>query len=172
MSFVRAASKAGAFILYDPNIRSPHKDEINELRALIYENISLANMVRGSNEDFKTILDISSGAEAYELIKAQGCDYLVYTRSNVCVEIHHPEGMTEIKVPSVETLSTIGAGDSFNAGLIYELFQSEGPSKNISAVKLEKMARTAISFGSHVCTHYENYISEDFAETMILDSRF
>ena len=44
MSFVRAASKAGAFILYDPNIRSPHKVEINELRALIYENISLANI--------------------------------------------------------------------------------------------------------------------------------
>ena len=68
-----------------------------------------------------------------------------------------------MKVPAVETVSTIGAGDSFNAGLIYELFRSGEKLHDISSEGLEKIVKTAIRFGSHVCTHYENYISESFA---------
>jgi hypothetical protein len=33
--------------------------------------------------------------------------------------------------------------------------------------KLENMVQTAISFGSHVCMHYDNYISEEFAREIL-----
>ena len=163
ISFVKEAKAAGATILYDPNIRSPHKDGINELRELIYENLSLADIVRGSDEDFNTIFDITDGESAYDITKRFDCKTLIYTKSNTGVEIHHPGGMIEMKVPAVNTVSTIGAGDSFNAGLIYELFNSNEELHDISVDGLEKIVKTAISFGSHVCTHYENYVSESFA---------
>ncbi len=165
VSFVTAARDAGALIMYDPNMRSPHKDEIGSLKEFIYENLSLADIVRGSDEDFNTIFDIDKGIDAYDILRKYDCNYLIYTKSNTGVEIHHPKGITLLKVPVVETISTIGAGDSFNAGVIYELFRSGEKLHDISSEGLEKIVKTAIKFGSHVCTHYENYVSEDFAGT-------
>lgn len=166
VSLVSAAMQKGALVIYDPNVRSPHKDEIEELRSMVYENLEMADLVRGSDEDFMTILNIPDAAGAYELVREHGCDHLVYTRSNVDVTIMSPEGKTIIPVPAVDVVSTIGAGDSLNAGLIYELFRSESELQDISAESFERMVKTAISFGSHVCTHYENYITENFALAM------
>ena len=170
ISFVTAARDAGALIIYDPNMRSPHKDEIESLREFIYENISLADIVRGSDEDFNTIFNIDNGADAYDIVRKYDCNYLIYTKSNTGVGIYHPGGIIEVKVPAVETVSTIGAGDSFNAGLIYEFFRSGEKLHDISSEGLEKIVKTAITFGSHVCTHYENYIAESFADKVILDT--
>ncbi len=167
MQFVKAARNAGAGILYDPNIRSPHKDEIHALRELVYENISLAGIVRGSDEDFRTICDISDGPAAYKLIRSHGCNTLVYTKSNTGVEIHTPGGMMELPVPEVKTLSTIGAGDSFNAGLLYGIFNAGKRVEELSLNELSGIVETAITFGSHVCTQYDNYISRSFAEKIL-----
>jgi len=72
-----------------------------------------------------------------------------------------------LAVPSVETLSAIGTGDSFNAGLISQLHHlgitKENLTENITKELMSKMIAVAIKFGSHVCTHYDNYISKDFA---------
>ena len=110
----------GALVIYDPNIRSPHKNEIEELRELIYENISLADMVRGSDDDFRTIFNVSTGKEAYRITHKHECNTLVYTKSNIGVEIHCPSGARDVTTPPTKVVSTIGAGDSFNAGLIFE----------------------------------------------------
>lgn len=160
LALLRSARKAGALTIYDPNIRSPHKEEIGRLRDRIYENFRLADIVRASDEDFQTMFDIENGSDAYALVRSHQCDHLLYTKSDTGVEIHTVEGMRELAVPKIETLSTIGAGDSFNAGLMYELLHM---GHDINGDRLEACAGTAIRFGSHVCTHYENYISEGFA---------
>jgi len=165
--FVEAAKDAGATIVYDPNIRSPHKDEMDELKELIYENFRFSDIIRGSDEDFSTIFDVPDGNSAYDIIKGYGCHTLIYTKSNIGVEIFHPGGKVEVKVPSVNTVSTIGAGDSFNAGLIYELFKLKENAETINIGNLENMVKTATCFGSHVCTHYENYITKEFASKQV-----
>ena len=165
--FVRSAKAAGATVIYDPNIRSPHKDEINELRELIYENLELADIVRGSDEDFSTIFESHEGHSAYKIVSQYDCKYLFYTKSDIGVEIFYPGGRQELKVPDVKTLSTIGAGDGFNAGLIYELYHLQEKLMDIPPDGLKKITQMAISFGSHVCTHYENYISHDFVEKIV-----
>lgn len=163
MTFLDKAKSSGAMILYDPNIRSPHKNEISSLRELIFENLQYSDLVRASDEDFNTIFDIGNGNEAYEIVRSNGCDILVYTKSNIGVEIHHPKGMLEVEVPKIKTLSTIGAGDSFNAGLIYELHKLGKNPELLSVSDMQRIVKSGISFGSHVCTHYENYITEKFA---------
>lgn len=164
LELVRIAKNDGAFVVYDPNIRSPHKNEIESLRNDVYENISLADVVRGSDEDFMTTFDIGSGKKAYELVRHHGCNVLLYTKSHIGVEAYLPGGMTEYPVPALNTISTIGAGDSFNAGLIYEFFRLDDKTLRGVVGNIEQAVNTAISFGSHVCTHYDNYISIAFAE--------
>ncbi|MCD4724511.1 MAG: carbohydrate kinase [Bacteroidales bacterium] len=170
ITFVRAAKDAGALILYDPNIRHPHKDEMNSLKELIFENLSLSTLVRASDEDFRTMFDAGSAEEAYSIVKAHGCDTLIYTRNSRFVDLLTADGRLEIPVPQVKTVSTIGAGDSFNAGLIYAMIRegfTHGNIKNMEMASWKRILETAISFGSHVCTHYDNYISESFVKSLV-----
>jgi fructokinase len=163
ISLIKSARDAGTMIIYDPNMRSPHKKQMNELRKFVFENISLAGMVRGSDEDFRTIMDIDTGDKAYAFIRDHGCQNLIYTKSSERVELYTPDRNYSTPVPEVNVVSTIGAGDNFNAGLIYELFRQEIQLHDLRQSELQRMVQTAISFGSHVCTHYDNYISKDFA---------
>ena len=55
VSFVKGAAANGAIVLYDPNFRKAHASELDELRPLIIENIQMASIIRGSDEDFQNI---------------------------------------------------------------------------------------------------------------------
>ena len=50
------ATDAGAIILYDPNFRASHLDELDELLPIIMENIEYSDITRGSDEDFLIFL--------------------------------------------------------------------------------------------------------------------
>ena len=73
------------------------------------------------------------------------------------------------KIPCQEItpVSTIGAGDNFNAGMITSIYH-----KSIKRDQLEKLTEnewsevieTAVAFATHVCLSYENYISPEFAD--------
>jgi fructokinase len=168
LAFLKKAA-GDALILYDPNIRKPHREQVREMQGLIAQNIGMSDIVRGSDEDFETVFGIKSSAEAFEVIREHGCELLVYTKSGEYVDVFHPGWHFRLPVPAVDVLSTIGAGDSFNAGLVYALRKAGlGKSTLLSAGKAgwEEMIRLAIACGSHACTHYDNYISTGFAASL------
>jgi len=70
-------------------------------------------------------------------------------------------------VPPITPISAIGAGDTFNAGLIYGLI-SKGVTKhelnNMHFARRSAIINFAIQFAGHVCMSYDNYISTQFAE--------
>ncbi len=51
VEFIKSAKESGAIIIYDPNFRKPHLKELPEVKKYILENISLSDIVRGSDED-------------------------------------------------------------------------------------------------------------------------
>ncbi len=59
ISFVKKAKHNGALIIYDPNIRKNHLAEIRGLMHLVEENIALADIVRGSDEDFENLFGMT-----------------------------------------------------------------------------------------------------------------
>ena len=65
MEFIRQANKKKAIVIYDPNFRKHHLHELPKLKPLILENMTHANIVRGSNEDFSFILGADDADEAY-----------------------------------------------------------------------------------------------------------
>jgi len=167
MEFISKAKQNNVVIIYDPNFRPPHLKELPEVRSFIDENITLATVVRASDEDFEMIFGTDRADEAFRLVKERGCDNLIFTRSNKSVEFRSKKHSFSIEVPQVKAVSTIGAGDSFNAGLIYGIFNNPGMVRSDPEGfedAWRKTIATAISFGSHVCEHYDNYISRGFAE--------
>jgi fructokinase len=169
ISFINTAKQKNSMILYDPNFRSAHLRDLPVVKDLIMENIALSSVVRGSDEDFGLIFGSKNADEAFEIVRNQGSKFLVYTRGNKSVEFRSEKIGFSMNVPAIKATSTIGAGDSFNAGLIYYLFREEITTDGLMNVDEDfwrEAIRIAISFGDHVCQRYENYISKDFASRL------
>ncbi|WP_370572396.1 carbohydrate kinase, partial [Methanomethylovorans sp.] len=166
---LKIARDAGAIILYDPNLRELLLNRIESARNIIEENISLAHMVRGSHRDFEIAFGKEDVDEVYEHIRECGCNCLIYTKDDRGVWLRTAEYQTYYTIPPVKVVSTVGAGDSFNAGMIYSMLELDND--NFFTRWNEKRSwnyiiTTAISFATHVCTHTENYISKDFASLL------
>jgi len=167
INFIKHAKLQNAIILYDPNFRKPHLHELPEIKDDILENISYSTIVRGSDEDFNLMFNASNANDAFEIVNGKGCSFLIYTSGDKPVEFRSKKISFSMPVQQIKPVSTIGAGDSFNAGIIYNLFINNIHNDNLGGVKEDVwkgIIKSAIKFGSHVCTHYDNYISYDFAK--------
>ncbi len=168
VNFVKGASANGAVVLYDPNFRKAHSSELDELRPLIVENIKMASIIRGSDEDFQNIFGAVSPDEAWNAVK-QYCSCLVYTASSEGVYVRTTHFAGKFPVKKITPVSTIGAGDNFNAGMIAAIYKNGitgGQMQTMGEDMWSKVISSGIDFASDVCMSYENYISDEFAEKL------
>jgi fructokinase len=166
IEFVQHAKSNGAFIIYDPNFRSAHLAELDALRPWILENVSMADLVRGSDEDFRNIFDATTAFEAFQHVNDAGCPLLIYTRNSKGVDIISNGHARSYEVPQIKPLSTIGAGDSFNAGIIYAMVKDGDFMVDFSEFSWDRIIGYAVRFSADVCQNFDNYISLDFANQL------
>jgi len=165
--FISDAKKNGALILYDPNFRSSHLNELDTLKPLIIENMKMATYVRGSDEDFKNIFGANSADEAWEIVRKY-CKSLVYTANVEGVYVRTTSYSGKFPVKKIIPVSTIGAGDNFNAGMLTSIYNNKLTGNQLSEIgekEWTKIITSAVNFATHVCLSYENYISEEFANS-------
>jgi fructokinase len=165
-TFIGQARQTGAFIIYDPNFRTAHLEELEALRPWIIENIGIADMVRGSDEDFLHIFASADANQAFQEVKHAGCQLLVYTRNSKSVELRSAGYSRSFDVPFLSPVSTVGAGDAFNAGIIYALMHQLTNSEGIAASSWEDIIGYAIRFAADVCTSIDNHIRPEFAQQL------
>jgi len=170
LEFIREANKRKAIVIYDPNFRKHHLHELLKLKPLILENMAHANIVRGSNEDFSFILGADNADEAYQEV-SKYCRNLLYTANRQGVFVRSPKTSITSPVVTIEPVSTIGAGDNFNAGIVYSLYRYNigyHDIENMSESTWVNLVKTAVEFATHVCMSYDNYISDEFAAGYML----
>lgn len=166
VQFISQAKENGGIIIYDPNFRSAHASELDELKPLILENMKMAGIIRGSDEDFKNIFRAGSPDSAWEVVRKY-CNCMVYTASSDGVYVTTPSFSGKFPVKKITPVSTIGAGDNFNAGMIAAIYTNGITKEELEVMGEEKWSRiisAGVSFATDVCLSYENYISADFAE--------
>lgn len=166
VQFISTAKEKGGIVLYDPNFRKAHASELDELRPLIVENMKMAVIIRGSDEDFKNIFGTGSPDTAWEVVRKY-CDCMVYTASSDGVYVRTPSFTGSFPVKKITPVSTIGAGDNFNAGMIAAIYKNGITRDELDKMgeeKWERIVSTGVGFASDVCMSYENYISDDFAD--------
>ncbi len=167
IEFIKQGNKKKAIVIYDPNFRKQHLHDLPKLKPMIIENMTLANIIRGSHEDFSFIFGVKNADEAFEVIKDKVSN-LLYTTAHKGVFLRTLKTSGQYKTREIEAKSTIGAGDSFNAGVAYSLYKNEITYKklnNLEEAEWAKIINTAIEFATHVCMSYDNYISKDFAKS-------
>ena len=160
------ANEKDAIIYYDPNFRSSHLDELPDLLPVINENFGYADIIRASDEDCFNILKVDNATDAYEVIK-QYCPVFIYTASNKGVDLFAYSFNKHYNVKNIQPVSTIGAGDNFNAGIIYTLKKNNIIKEDIRLLSEEmwdQIINNAIDFSANACMTLDNYISEDFAD--------
>jgi fructokinase len=163
--FIRSAKDNGALILYDPNFRPTHLSELDVLRPIIIENMQMTGILRGSDEDFKNIFGANTPDEAWEIVKKY-CKCLVYTTNVEGVYVRTASFSGKFPVHKITPVSTIGAGDNFNAGMITSIFRNNFNAdqiNNLTENEWKMIISTAVDFATDVCLSYDNYISLAFA---------
>ena len=148
------ARMAGAWLYYDVNYRKSHIADLPDVMHNIEENMGLADVVRGSVEDFDNIYRLQEGDAVYERV-SRHCSTLILTDGARPVRVYTPEGCEVYPVQEIETVSTVGAGDNFNAGYIYATMQ--GFRDRASCVEMAQL------WSQDVCRQLGNSISDELA---------
>jgi fructokinase len=171
--FIKSAGDNGGLVLYDPNFRKSHISDLEELKPLIIENMEMAGIVRGSDEDFSNIFGAGNADEAWKIV-SKYCKCMIYTSSSAGVFVRTPSFKGKFQVRKIKPLSTIGAGDNFNAGVISSIYKNQIQAEQIEHLTEKEWAliiSTAVDFATEVCLSYENYISRAFASRYFSASR-
>ena len=164
VSLVSSARRAGALVVYDPNFRLAHKDELESIRPYILENFGMADIIRGSNEDFMHIFGVDSVDSAAAILKPYS-ECLFYSSSRDGVYIRTPSFSGMIPSIKINPVSTVGAGDTLNAGIIYGLLEQNVYRKDLASlnpITWQRIISIGISMATEVCMSYENYIPKGF----------
>ena len=154
---LRKAREAGAWLYYDINFRKNHIADLPEVMSNIEENMQLADVVRGSMEDFEYLYGLKDGEAIYERV-SRYCHTLILTDGARQIRVYTPEGCETYPVQPIETVSTVGAGDNFNAGYIYAKMQG-----------IDDQARRiamAQRWSQDVCQQLGNNISSELVATL------
>jgi fructokinase len=167
------AKAAGVTVVYDPNFRSSHLAERDQLLDVILENMEFATLVRASDEDLLNVFGVGDPREAWKRMGSRSTALICTANAH---EVHLITSNLELRVEveKIEPLSTIGAGDTFNAGLLYGISlggYTREQLENLERDHWERLIRRAISFSREVCLSYDNYLPVEVAERVKRESQ-
>ena len=170
--FLDYARQRGAILYYDVNFRASHRHEVVKLTPNILENFEMADIVRGSDEDFEVMFRKQGADLVYRSEISFYTKKFIYTQGTQPVQLRAEGGLSREYpvVLSDETVSTIGAGDNFNAGFIYGMMKygltRDTIDRGLSTEQWDAVIGCAQQFSANVCRSLYNYVDEDFGERM------
>ncbi len=163
------ARSVGAIIYYDVNFRSTHKNDAIKLLPTILENFEYADIIRGSNEDFENMFGMTDADKIYKGKVAFYCPRFICTNGGESVCLRTSSLTKDYEVAPLQTVSTIGAGDNFNAGLVYGILKNRIRRADLDELTEEdwdKIIASGMAFSREVCVSLDNYISKEFATSL------
>ena len=165
--FLDYAHEQGAILYYDVNFRSSHQHEVMKLRPNLLENFELADIVRGSREDFENLFKKNDPDSIYRAEISFYTKNFIYTQGADPIELRADGGLCkQYPVKNTETVSTIGAGDNFNAGFIFGLLMNgitrRELEQGLSEQQWDSIVDSGQEFSAEVCHSLYNYVSPEF----------
>mgnify|MGYP004666149363 FL=1 len=165
------ARQRGAIIYYDVNFRKAHQADVMKVTPNLIDNLEYADIVRGSKEDFEVLYKKDSAERVYRAETSFYCKRFIYTDGPNPVSVFSNNGFhKEYAMPKTETVSTIGAGDNFNAGFIYGMIKygvtRDDVEQGLSEEVWDKLIATATAFSADCCKDIFNYISKEFGQQL------
>jgi len=168
-AFLEHAHSCGAILYYDVNFRPSHEGELIKLMPNILENFELADIVRGSRDDFRVMFHKDDPDAVYRSEVSFYCRKFICTCGSGPVEVRGDNGFKgSYPVAVTDTVSTVGAGDSFNAGFVYGMLKDgirRGDiERGLTDSQWDSLIECARGFSADCCRSIGNSISKEFGE--------
>ena len=165
-AFLEYAHERGALLYYDVNFRKNHVVERIKLAEALIDNLELADVVRGSADDFMYLYEMTDAQKIYNEKIRFYCPNFIFTSGEGCVRLFTKGGMSTYDVRKIDVVSTVGAGDNFNAGVTYGLLSNGVDRETLAGMSQEMwdgIISCGLDFSAHACTLIENYIDKEWA---------
>lgn len=139
-------------VMIDPNIRPRFVQDIDVYRDRLDRMMAKADIVKVSDEDLNWILPAPlSLTEKVEVLLEKGPSVVILTRGGEGATGYLSDG-TEVSVPAqrVDIVDTVGAGDTFNAGVLAKLYELGELQKSKLKILSADALREALAHGARV----------------------
>ena len=161
-----AAREAGAIVYYDVNFRSSHANEAIKLHATILENFEYTDILRGSADDFRNMFGTGDADTIYRRHVAFYCPNFICTDAEKDICLRTAAFAKNYPIEPIETVSTIGAGDNFNAGVVWGLLKNRirrDDLRELTEADWDGIIQCGKDFSAEVCRSLHNSVSKEFA---------
>lgn len=165
VELLQKAKDNKAIVMYDLNYRSPHKNDVMKVAPHILENLEYADIVRGSEEDFMCLYELNDVEKIYKDKISFYCKNFVYTAGAKDVRLLTGNFSKAYAVPLLDPVSTVGAGDNFNAGIVYGLMKLDikhDDLPSLSEDQWNQLIEYGMKFSAEVCLSTDNSVPKNF----------
>lgn len=162
LNYLNSALAAGCMLFYDPNMRHKHHLESKGMMEAVLENMRLAHIIKASDEDCFNLFGKGDVKSYFNKIRSINPNALIFiTLGEHGAEVQFQNMQCRIDALKIQPVSTIGAGDAFNAGIIKAIVDQRIHRSNLNSIN-ETQIITLLSSGTQtaakVCASYDNYL--------------
>jgi len=136
--------------MVDPNIRQAFIRDPLAHKARMRRMMAIADIIKISEEDLSWFGGPASAGEAAQVLLAAGTRLVVVTSGGKGASAYWRGGSFVISAVNVKVADTVGAGDSFNAGILAALRKAGYLKKSRLASLTTEVVRDALSFATRV----------------------
>lgn len=134
-------------IMLDPNIRPGFIADTTAYRARIMRMIAMADILKMSDEDLRWFGEPGDEDKQAQRLLDRGPALVLLTRGAKGAAAWTRRHRVEIPAPAVTVADTVGAGDTFNAGVLAALHEAGVLAKSSIAALGERQIEDALSLG-------------------------
>jgi fructokinase len=155
--WARLAARGDLLLSFDPNVRSRLGGERPDAVARVERFVGLSHVVKASDEDLGWLYPDRDPVDSLRDWSSLGPELVVLTRGAAgCVAALGAGAEGELAAPPVVVSDTIGAGDSFHAGLLSGLLDEQASSPAAMATLTEdgltRVLRRALGVAAVTCS--------------------
>lgn len=132
--------KDNKVIMMDPNVRADFIGDTDTYRKRITTMIAASDLVKLSDQDLEWLVDEPDLEVAAKILLATGPKVVFVTRGGEGALAVSAAGTANVRAHLVPVVDTVGAGDTFNAGILWSLSSNDLLDKDkLANLTLEQM---------------------------------
>lgn len=145
---VEYAKMQGKLISYDPNWRPSLWESKDAALRAIKSAVPYADIIKVSEKELQLITDCGVLIQAVATLLSQGVKIVCITQGAKGCIIATSKGIERYPAYKVDTVDTLGSGDSFLGAFLYKLVQNGSDISEIDSETIEEMAMFANACGA------------------------
>jgi len=143
--------RAERVVMIDPNVRPAFITNPQAYRARLDAMIAQSDIVKVSDEDLEWIIGgQESIPDQARLLLAKGPQFVIVTRGAEGASVYDARGGVDVPAVAATVGDTVGAGDTFNAGVLAYLAQNGQLTAEVIAGLSAQDLAAALQYGAQV----------------------